>query len=99
MTEPQIRVDLDSIADAVELFEQVRTEFVNCLEALNDDLRVHLALWEGESRRAYDLVQEEWKEAADDMADQVAYLRHWLTISHRNFSGALDATLKTWQVD
>ncbi|RFU42214.1 hypothetical protein DZF91_07650 [Actinomadura logoneensis] len=99
MTHRPVRVDLGQMGRTVEAFEAVRKEFVNCLSALDDDLKAHLDQWEGDARIAYDAAHREWTDAAADMADQIAFLRHWLTVGHRNYSGALDATIKTWQID
>ncbi|MCP2342541.1 WXG100 family type VII secretion target [Actinomadura rupiterrae] len=96
MTTRPIRVDLGEMGRAVEAFEAVRKEFVHLLDVLDGDLKAHLNQWEGDARTAYDTAHREWTDAAADMADQIAFLRHWLTTGHRNYSGALDATLKTW---
>lgn len=99
MSNIPIRVDLGKMARTVEAFEAVRKEFVHCLDTLDDDLKTHLAQWEGDARIAYNAAHREWTDAAADMTDQIAFLRHWLTTGHRNYSGALDATLKTWQIN
>ncbi|GAA2150460.1 WXG100 family type VII secretion target [Actinomadura napierensis] len=93
----ELRVDLDTMARTVEAFERLRKEFVECVDVLDGNLRLHLAEWDGDARHAYDVAHRDWTEAAADMADQIAYLRHWLTVGHRNYSGALDAAMRTWQ--
>jgi uncharacterized protein YukE len=92
----RIYADLAVLERGVENFAQVLKEYEDVLSSLDDHLRVSLAEWRGEARRAYRTFHHEWREQARDMAARLAWLRQVIASSHGNYGLSRSVNLKMW---
>lgn len=94
----RIYADLAVLERGVENFQHVLDTYRNVLTDLDADLRVSLAEWTGDARRAYQAFHEEWRNDAHELAERLAQLRQVIAASHGNYGRSRATNLRMWSL-
>ncbi|MCO5994758.1 WXG100 family type VII secretion target [Actinoallomurus rhizosphaericola] len=94
-----IRVELAALSKGEAAFEQVLKAVRRLLHDLDRDLSRQLAEWDGDAKAAYQRAHEEWRAAADDMADQLDGLKKVIRTAHHNYGRSLQANMTMWNAE
>jgi WXG100 family type VII secretion target len=92
----RIYADLGVLERGAQNFEHVLKEFEEVLDGLDDHLRVSLADWTGDARRAYQVFHEAWRKDARELAVRLAHLRQVIANSHGNYTRSHHANIGMW---
>ena len=92
----RIVAELAALAEGEEAFEQVLGALRGVLEDLDRKLASGLTAWDGDARSAYQHAHRLWRASADDMADQLGWLKNLIGVGHRNYGRSLAANVTMW---
>ena len=92
-----IRVELSVLATAEEDYRRVLYALEAQLDQLDAELGAHLSEWTGEARAAFDVAHAQWRAAADDMAQTLAWLGGVIQTARANYQSARTTNLNIWR--
>ena len=92
-----IRVDLSVLAAAEEDYRRVLYALEAQLDQLDAELGAHLGEWSGDARAAFDVAHAQWRAAADDMAQTLAWLGGVIRTARANYQSARATNVRMWR--
>ena len=92
-----IRVDLSVLAAAEEDYRRVLYALEAQLDQLDAELGAHLGEWSGDARAAFDVAHAQWRAAADDMAQTLAWLGGVIRTARANYESARTTNMRMWR--
>jgi WXG100 family type VII secretion target len=92
-----IRVDLSVLAAAEEDYRRVLYALEAQLDQLDAELGAHLGEWSGDARAAFDVAHAQWRAAADDMAQTLAWLGGVIRTARANYESARTTNMRIWR--
>ncbi len=67
------------------------------LDQLDAELGAHLSEWSGDARAAFDVAHAQWRAAADDMAQTLAWLGGVIRTARANYECARTTNMRMWR--
>jgi len=92
-----IRVDLSILAAAEEDYRRALYALEAQLDRLDSELSVHLSEWSGDAQAAFEVAHAQWRAAADDMAQTLAWLGGVIRTARANYQSARATNLRMWR--
>ena len=92
-----IRVELSVLATAEEDYRRVLYALEAQLDQLDAELGAHLSEWSGDARAAFDVAHAQWRAAADDMAQTLAWLGGVIRTARANYECARTTNMRMWR--
>ena len=88
--------NFEHLEDAEDAFNQTLGALRETLSELDRKLISTLSEWEGDAKEAHRQAHQEWRAAANHMADRLAWLKRVISTSHRNYRASHAANQTIW---
>jgi WXG100 family type VII secretion target len=93
-SEDAYKVDLAALENLITHMEQFTAATDSNVDLI--DASVAKMAWEGDTERAHNQWQAQWRSGIEDLREGLRKIRASAKTAHENYTSAIDANLKIW---
>jgi WXG100 family type VII secretion target len=94
----ELRVNFGSLADLESSIERQVDGLESLLADLDQQVSGVAQVWEGAASDGFQRAMSQWRSAAGDLRERLAFARRFVTTAHDNHAGAVRGNTAMWRV-